>query len=121
MGYRSDVGYVIKFRNIQDRDAYITLCLAKNDENITKAIEECDCTHLADPIITFRADDVKWYSDFPDVRAHTFIYQHAHEVGLGGYRFLAVGEDGAEEYDEQDDGFDLYDYIHTSHQLITDF
>ena len=89
--------------------------------SITKAIEECDCTNKTDPIITFRADDVKWYSDFPDVRAHTFIYQHAHEIGLGGYRFLAVGEDGAEEYDEEDDGFELYYYIHTNHQLVTDF
>lgn len=122
MGYRSDVGYVVKFRNIQDRDAYVALCLAKNDTEIAKALDECKHSDQTDPVITFRADDVKWYPDFPDVRAHTFIYQHAYEIGLGGYRFQAIGEDGAEEHDEQDDdGFNLYDYIGTSHTLITNF
>ena len=29
--------------------------------------------------------------------------------------------DSAEEYDEEDDGFELYYYIHTNHQLVTDF
>ena len=121
MGYRSDVAYVIKFHSIQDRDAYVALCLAKNDEHITSAIEECNYAHTHSPIITFRADDVKWYSDFTSVKAHQFIYTQARELDMGGYRFVAVGEDGAEDYDEEDMDFDLSDYIYAIHKLETSF
>ena len=122
MGYRSDVAYVVKFKSIEDRDAYVALCLAKNDEWVTRAIEE-DCVYdnKEDPIITFKVTDVKWYSDFPDVKAHTFIYQQARELDMGGYRFVAVGEDGEEDYDEEDMDFDLSDYIYAVHQLNTSF
>ena len=121
MGYRSDVAYVVKFHSIQDRDAYVSLCLAKNDEWVTRAIEDCVYDNKADPIITFKATDVKWYSDFPDVKAHTFIYQQARELDMGGYRFVGVGEDGQEDYDEEDMDFDLSDYIYAVHQLNTSF
>ena len=40
---------------------------------------------------------------------------------MGGYRFVAVGEDGAEDYDEEDMDFDLSDYIYAVHQLNTSF
>ena len=121
MGYRSDVAYVIKFKSIQDRDAYVALCLAKNDPLVTTAIEECGYDNKEDPIITFKATDVKWYQDFPDVKAHQFIYQQARELDMGGYRFVGVGEDGAEDYDEEDMDFDLSDYIYAVHQLNTSF
>ena len=121
MGYRSDVAYVIKFKSIQDRDAYVALCLAKNDEHITKAIEECGYDNQKDPIITFKETDLKWYSDYPAVKAHTFIYQQARELDMGGYRFVAVGEDGQEDYDEEDMDFDLSDYICAVHRLETSF
>ena len=123
MGYRSDVAYVIKFDDIQTRDAYVTLMLAHDDEEVRKAIEECDYNDERDPIITFKADDVKWYPDYKDVKSHTFIYRNAHEIGMGSYRFLAVGEDGAEQddYDTIHDGHDLWDYMHTSHTLHTEF
>lgn len=122
MGYRSDVAYVVKFESIEKRDAYVALCLAKNDPFITSAIEE-DCVYdnKEDPIITFKATDVKWYQDFPDVKAHQFIYTQARELDMGGYRFVAVGEDGAEDYDEEDMDFDLSDYIYAVHQLNTSF
>ncbi len=123
MGYRSDVAYVIKFDDIQTRDAYVTLMLAHDDENIRKAIEDCEYNDKDDPVITFKETDVKWYPSFPDVQAHTFIYKNAHELGMGSYRFLSVGEDGAE-YEDHDtihDGHDLYEYMHTSHTLITEF
>jgi hypothetical protein len=121
MGYRSDVAYVVKFKSIEDRDAYVALCLAKNDEWITRAIEDCNYNHTHDPIITFRVEDVKWYSDFPDVKAHRFIYEQARELDMGGYRFVAIGEDGQEDYDEEDMDFDLSDYIRAVHQLETSF
>jgi hypothetical protein len=77
MGYRSDVAYVIKFDDIQTRDAYVTLMLAHDNSEVRKAIEECDYDNPRDPIITFRAEDVKWYPDYGDVKSHTFIYRNA--------------------------------------------
>lgn len=121
MGYRSSVAYVVKFHTIQARDAYVALCLAKNDEHITKAIEECDYSNKEDPIITFKAEWVKWYSEYDGVKAHTFIYSQANELDMGGYRFIAVGEDGAEEYYEDDADFDLSEYVYSVHKLETSF
>ena len=123
MGYRSDVAYVIKFDDIQTRDAYVTLMLAHADENVRIAIEECNYNHTRDPIITFRADDVKWYPSYPDVHAHSFIYENAHELEMGSYRFISLGEDGAEDCQTEciHDGHDLYEYIGTRHELVTSF
>lgn len=123
MGYRSDVAYVIKFDDIQTRDAYVTLMLAHDDPEVRKAIEECEYDNTRDAIITFKAEDVKWYSSFPDVQAHTFIYENAHELEMGSYRFLSVGEDGAEQDDHValHDGHEMWDYMHTSHTLHTEF
>lgn len=123
MGYRSDVAYVIKFDDIQTRDAYVTLMLAHADSDVRKAIEECDYDDERDPIITFKADDVKWYDSYPDVIAHTFIYTNALNLEMGSYRFIALGEDGKEDYNEETlhDGHDLYEYISARHYLETSF
>lgn len=123
MGYRSDVAYVIKFNDIQTRDAYVTLMLAHDNPHIRDAIEECEYNNARDPIITFRQDDVKWYSSYPDVQAHTFIFRNAHELEMGSYRFIAVGEDGQEdcETEQVHDGHHLYDYLYAVHSLHTEF
>lgn len=123
MGYRSDVAYVIKFDDIQTRDAYVTLMLAHDDPLVRQAIEECEYNDSRDPVITFRQDGVKWYPDYADVRAHNFVYTNAHELGMGSYRFIGLGEDGAETFEAEDlhDGHDLYDYVTTRHELVTNF
>ena len=123
MGYRSDVAYVIKFDDIQTRDAYVTLMLAHDDPKVREAIEECDYDDPRDPIITFKETDVKWYPSYPEVIAHSFIYENAHALEMGSYRFMSVGEDGAEhcETEELHDGHELYDYIGTRHELVTSF
>ena len=43
------------------------------------------------------------------------------ETKGGRYRFLAVGEDGQEDFDEHDDVGDLYEYITTVHEIQTSF
>lgn len=123
MGYRSDVAYVIKFNDIQTRDAYVTLMLAHDNPYIRDAIEECEYNNARDPIITFRADDVKWYDSYEDVKAHTHIYMNAYDLEMGSYRFLAVGEDGKEEFDEEtiSPHPHLGDYIYSVHTLHTEF
>ena len=125
MGYRSDVAYVIKFNDIETRDNYITLMLAKNDKHITEAVNDCEYRYDDDPIITFESQSVKWYPDFDDVKAHRALMHDAVEIygeeKGGRYRFISVGEDGAEDFDESDDEGDLYDYITTVHAVQTSF
>ena len=123
MGYRSQVAYVIKFDDKQTRDAYVTLMLAHDNPEVRKAIEECDYDDEHDPVITFKQDDVKWYESYEDVKAHTFVYENARELKMGSYRFVALGEDGQEDFQEDTlhDGHYLGDYIYSVHSLHTDF
>lgn len=124
MGYRSHVAYVIKFNDIETRDNFVTLMLAKNDPVLTQALDECEYGYKGDPIITFEAEDVKWYSDFEDVKAHHTLMEEAVEIYKhkgGRYRFVGVGEDGAEDFSEVDDEGDLYDYVTTIHRVQTEF
>ena len=124
MGYRSDVAYVIKFNDIETRDNFITLMLAKNNPQLTQAIKELEYGYKEDPIITFEATDVKWYRDFEDVKVHHQLMRDAVEIFKhkgGRFRFIAVGEDGAEDFDEDDSENDLYDYITTVHAIETGF
>ena len=124
MGYRSDVAYVIKFNDIETRDNFVTLMLAKNEPQITQAINECEYGYKDDPIITFKETDLKWYDSFEDVKAHHNLMKYAVEIYQhkgGRYRFISVGEDGAEECNEDDDDGDLWDYITTTHAVNTSF
>ena len=124
MGYRSDVAYVIKFDDIETRDNFVTLMLAKNEPPITQAINECEYGYTEDPIITFEATDVKWYNSFEDVISHNTLMKEAVEIYKhkgGRYRFISIGEDGAEECDEDDDDGDLWDYVTTRHEINTSF
>jgi hypothetical protein len=99
--------------------------LAKNDEHITRAIEEWEYGYEDDPIFTFEAKDVKWYESYDDVKAHHALMREAVEIygeeKGGRFRFIAVGEDGQEQFDEDDNEGDLYEYITTVHELRTDF
>ena len=124
MGYRSDVAYVIKFDDIETRDNFVTLMLAKNEPQTTQALSECEYGYTDDPIITFQETDLKWYDSFDDVKAHRALMREAVEIYKekgGRFRFVSVGEDGAEEFDEDDDDGDLWDYINTRHEINTAF
>ena len=124
MGYRSDVAYVIKFNDIETRDNFITLMLAKNDPQLTQAIKECEYGYTDDPIITFVQYGVKWYDSFEDVQAHLQIMKDAVSIygkKGGRYRIVTVGEDGAEECNEDDDVGDLFEYISTVHEIRAEF
>ena len=124
MGYRSDVAYVIKFNDIETRDNFVTLMLAKNEPPITQAINECEYGYKNCPIITFEQESVKWYESFEDVQAHLQIMRDAvliYGKKGGRYRIVTVGEDGAEECNENDDVGDLFEYISTVHEIRAEF
>jgi len=125
MGYRSDVAYVIKFNDIETRDNFVTLMLAKNDKWITQALDECQYGYDDDPIITFEETSIKWYDTYDEVKAHRALMRQAVEIygeeKGGRFRFIGVGEDGAEDFNESDDEGDLYEYITTVHAVQTSF
>jgi hypothetical protein len=125
MGYRSDVAYVIKFNDIETRDNFVTLMLAKNDKWITQALDECQYGYDDDPIITFEETSIKWYDTYDEVKAHRALMRQAVEIygeeKGGRFRFIGVGEDGAEDFNESDDKGDLYEYITTVHAVQTSF
>ena len=124
MGYRSDVAYVIKFDDIETRDNFVTLMLAKNEPIVTQAINECEYGYKNCPIITFEQESVKWYESFEDVQAHLQIMRDAvliYGKKGGRYRIVTVGEDGAEECNEDDDVGDLFEYISTVHEIRAEF
>lgn len=120
MGYRSDVAYVIRFNTTEQRDTFVELVKHRNDD-WTQAILECE-TEYEDPIITFDVQDVKWYSDFPDVKAHHALLDWAVELYPdAGWRIIQLGEDGQEECNQGGECDDLWDYLYTSHSLNTEF
>lgn len=121
MGYRSDVAYIVKFKSFQDRDAYVSLLLAKNDDFLTRAVNEIDHERTDEPVITYHETDIKWYPDFKSVQAHIHIYKYAYEVYDAAYRCVQVGEDGATEIDEIDDSGELTDSIYPVYRLVVDF
>ena len=125
MGYRSDVAYIVQFESLPERDAYAAAIRIGADQDMQEALTECELpTDRA--AITFRAEDVKWYEDFPDVKAHQRIYRNATDKDdphafKSIFRSVELGEDGAEVIEDDDPDGELWDDITTSHILDTSF
>lgn len=124
MGYRSDVAYAIQFNSADERATFRDVMLHKNDTHITQAIEEVSDYRdgFKDVYIVFKINDVKWYDSYPDVQAHRQLMEQACELFDASYRFIAIGEDGAETYNADGPNEDnLYDMIQAVHELRTTF
>lgn len=117
MGYRSEVAYVIKFKDTEDREAFINLLIVAKDEHTTQALKEL--SKLEDDKLFFHATDVKWYDSYPDVKAHTQIYLQALELFEGaGYRYVRIGEELEDiEIEEDGDYDDLWDYTSVNRSI----
>lgn len=122
MGYTSDVAYVIKFKDVEERDAFVTLMQAKNDQYTNQALEEVEYRYSKDPIITFECTYTKWYENYPDVKAHHKLMHDAEELYEAEYRFVRVGEDVDDvEIDECGHDYELWQYVEPVRQISTDF
>jgi hypothetical protein len=124
MGYRSDVAYAIQFKDADERATFRDVMMHKNDKHLTQALEETEDFRngFKDVYIVFKINDVKWYDSYDDVKAHRQLMEQACELFEASYRFIAVGEDGAETYNaDGDNEDDLYDMLHTRHEIITTF
>jgi len=124
MGYRSEVAYVIGFDTVELREQFIALVTVHDDEYVRNALNECE-TKYERPIITFHAQDVKWYPSYADVQGHYKLREYAVEWfdGKSGWVAQELGEDGQTEYDYGGEGqeMDLDSYIYVRHSMELDF
>jgi hypothetical protein len=119
MGYRSEVAYVVAFKDEEQRDTFLALQIAKKDDNINEALKEVK--KLESNKLFYYASDVKWYDSYPIVMAHTDLYLEAVELygdDGAGYRFTRIGEE-VEDIDISEDGEydDLWDYTSISRTI----
>ena len=93
MGYRSDVAYVIGFKDRQVMSEFIAVVMAVGTDAQREALKEC-CIDWEHESINFNEEDVKWYEDYPEVRAHHELMDMACERGEdNGWIFTRIGED----------------------------
>lgn len=131
MGYRSDVAYKIKFEKKEDFWGFIAE--SKLDPETAPCFTD---EHEFDPDygfdvdeenfeVRFLANHVKWYDEYPEVKAHMNLWYKAQErcdeeqVEVEG-AFCRIGEesdDTAEEYF----GEDPYDMVRISRQVVVDW
>lgn len=120
MGYRSEVAWVLRFKDTNQMRDYINLLRYKRDEHINTALEEIKQSTDPEPILFFSDDFLKWYDDYEDVRAHHFIMDHAYELYGDdvGWRFIRIGEE-SDDIEERHDGNvdDMWDYIYVSRSI----
>ena len=121
MGYRSEVAYVIAFEDKPTLNEFISLVMLKGGAE-AEALKECQIEVSEGAFscyrINFYAGDVKWYDSYPEVEAHTWLYQYAVErfEDNCAYRFLRIGEEQADiedEHSDPSDKFDLYQDFYT--------
>jgi hypothetical protein len=130
MGYRSDVGYKIKFHDKETMAVF--LAEAKSKEEYKEALEdvknkatgreglEIDEDRLQ---IVYFATGLKWYDEYSDVQSHEALIDLAREYHEAGeskveYAFARIGEE-SEDVDSfaSDDGYEL---VWVSRQIIFD-
>ena len=132
MGYRSEVAYVIRFKNAEQRQAFINLQRAKADSHINEALDEL--VEVEDWGLGYHAEYVKWYSDYPDVKAHETLMKDSIDLfgddnpdtqayhDQAGYRFIRLGEESDDNEDEERGNSEcLYEYVDWTKSITTAF
>ena len=123
MGYRSEVAYRIVFSEKKVLNEFIALVMMKGNEE-RKALSECEIevqdNGRAECFVNFYAQDVKWYPSYPDVAAHTWLYEYAIERFPDGsaYAFMRIGEDRDDIVEEDNGCDDLIDYVRDEFYIV---
>lgn len=125
MGYRSEVAYVIRFKDKEQRETFINLQRAKADTHINTALDEL--VELEEDKLAYHAYSVKWYDDYEDVKAHVKLMQDTLELfnqdkDITGYRFIRIGE----EYEDvvvtdNGDADELWEYLDVHRSIGVSF
>ena len=126
MGYRSDVTGIIRFESNEDREKFVLMVQARNDEMYKMCFGNEDSfndwkhDYKDEPIMTLQLTDIKWYSEYPDVKAHYELCAYAIDTFKAEWRIVQLGEDGATEEEGSDDNT-LEDYVQVVHNIETHF
>ena len=113
MGYYSSVGYVIEFKDKEQKETFINLQKVKDDQVINDALMEL--VDDGDKMLGFHADGVKWYDDYSDVKVHHAFMNEAQKLFPDdvNWLFQRMGEsdDDCESDTYGDNAWDLSDYV----------
>jgi len=105
MGYRSDVTYAIRFRELSCKRKFVSLY--KLHPVFSKALNECHGVDDDELRISAKFDWVKWYESYDDVKCHMQMLESIEADDLDGVsaKFARVGEesDDTEEIEWQGD------------------
>lgn len=130
MGYRSEVAYVLRFKDKEMRESFVNLQRAKADEYINRALDEL--IELEDNMLAYHAEYVKWYEDFPEVKAHHCLMADTRDLfgdryssdynDQAGYKFIRLGEESDDNEDEEGGNSEcLYEYLSWTKSIVTSF
>jgi hypothetical protein len=123
MGYYSSVGYVIEFKDKEQKETFLNLQKVKDDTYINGALYEV--LDNGDNKIGFHNDSCKWYDDFKDVQAHHSLMEEAQKLFPDdvNWLFCRVGEqdDDIETDTFGDNAWDLSDYVNVVRYVGFDF
>ena len=133
MGYRSDVAYTIRFVHEDDnkQSFYVFLAEAKANAATAACFGEQGWAEFqideAQFRINFACDDVKWYTDYPDVQCHEALINLASEwvndednnSGIA-HIFVRVGED-SNDVEVREGGDVDYDWVHVERTISRDW
>lgn len=130
MGYRSEVAYVLRFKDKEMREAFVNLQRAKADEYINRALDEL--MEVEDNMLGYHAEYVKWYEDFPEVKAHHALMRDTTELfgedysddynQQAGFKFIRLGEEPDDNEDEEGGNSEcLYEYVDWTKHINVSF
>jgi len=115
MGYRSEVAYVLRFKDKAQRELFVSLQRAKADKHINEALNEL--VEVEDWGLGYHADHVKWYDSYPEVKAHQMLMRDTIDLfnekeDITGYKFIRLGEEQEDNEDEEEGNTDdLWEYV----------
>jgi hypothetical protein len=115
MGYRSEVAYVIRFKDKAMRELFVNLQRAKADPHINEALNEL--SEIEDCLLGYHADHVKWYEGYEGVKAHETLLSDSIDMfnedeDIVGWRFVRLGEESDDNVQEENgNSDDLYEYV----------
>jgi hypothetical protein len=115
MGYRSEVAYVIRFKDRAMRELFVSMQRAKADKHINEALSEL--VEVEDCLLGYHADHVKWYDGYDGVKAHETLMHDSinmfnQDEDIVGWRFVRLGEESDDNVQEEDGNSDeLYEYV----------
>lgn len=121
MGYRSQVKYVIRFKDSIQIDNFKELVKHKADDAMTQALEEL---RVFNNNLYAEFDDVKWYDSYEGVQAHHKLMEFAREAFAddAAWRFVRIGEEYNDiEILDDDPMGDLYDVIYPIRSIELNF